>query len=351
MNIFTRSKLNPILKPDKNNSWEALKLYNPGAIFHDNKYHLFYRAVGAGSDWNSAIGYAVSDDGENFQRFAESVLIGEGEAEKRGLEDPRITKIGDTFYMTYAAYDGKTPRLLVATSKDLKTWQKQGAVFADWNFAHAGGVYTYFVDGKPQTKEMSKEWSKSGAIFPEKINGKFLMLFGEHRIWFAESDDGLHWTGDEEPFLEPRTGDYFDNTFVEMGPPPIKTERGWLVLYHGINNAHRYRIGVLLLDLNNPRRILYRSIEAIFEPQELYELAGLVDVLPGGLDALQKLSESEQETYIDEALKKGTMPKVTFCCGAVVVGDALRIYYGAGDSVICTATAKMSDVMNFANQR
>lgn len=349
MNIFTRSKLNPILKPDKNNSWEALKLYNPGALFHDNKYYLFYRAVGAGSDWKSAIGYAVSDDGENFQRFAEPLLIGESEAEKRGLEDSRITKIGDTFYMTYAAYDGQTPRLSVATSNDLKTWQKQGAVFADWNFARAGGVYTYFVDGKPQTKEMNDEWSKSGAIFPEKINDKFLMLFGEHRIWFAESDDGLHWVGDQSPFLAPRAGDYFDNTFVEMGPPPIKTEKGWLVLYHGVDNTHCYRIGILLLDLNDPRKILYRSTEPIFEPLELYELAGLVDVLPGGLDALQKMSESEREVYVADALKTGVMPKVVFCCGTTVVGDELRIYYGASDSVICTANAKMTDVLNFKN--
>jgi len=351
MNIFTRSKLNPILEPEKNNSWEALKLYNPGAIFYDNKYHLFYRAVGIGTDWKSAIGYAVSDDGENFTRFAEPLLAGESEAELRGLEDPRITKIGDTFYMAYAAYDGQTPRLSIATSSDLKIWRKQGVAFADWNFARAGGVYTEFVDGEPQVKTMNDEWSKSGAIFPEKINDKFLMLFGEHRIWFAESDDGLHWTGDEKIFLEPRVGDYFDNAFVEMGPPPIKTEKGWLVLYHGIDNAHCYRIGVLLLDLENPRKILYRSTEPIFEPQEEYELAGLVDVLPGGLDNLQKMTESEREIYVNEAQRSGTMPKVTFCCGAVLDDDKIRIYYGASDSVICTAVAKMNNILNFVNSK
>jgi len=345
-NIFTRSQSNPILKPDQNHDWENLKLYNPGAIYYHEQYHLFYRAVNKGADWRSSIGYAVSDDGENFQRFEEPLLRSDNESELRGLEDPRITKIGDTFYMAYAAYDGETPRLSVATSGDLRTWQKQGAVFADWNFSRAGGVYTYFVDGKPQTKEMTKEWSKSGAIFPEKIDGKYLLLFGEHRIWFAESVDGVHWVGDSEPFLNPRGGEYFDNCFVEMGPPPIKTEKGWLVLYHGIDNTNCYRIGALLLDLSDPRKILYHSTEPIFEPQESYELAGLVDVLPGGLDALQKLSESEQKKYITEAQKKGTMPKIVFCCGAVVVNDKLRIYYGASDSVICTAVAKMSNVLN-----
>lgn len=129
--MFVRSKLNPILKPNIANWWEAKKLYNPGVIFFDKKYHLFYRAVGGGKNWKSSIGYAVSRDGENFQRFNEPVLTGKNNLEKRGLEDPRITKIDNLFYMSYAAYDGKTPRLSIAISKSLKNWQKKGVAFSD----------------------------------------------------------------------------------------------------------------------------------------------------------------------------------------------------------------------------
>ncbi len=92
-NLFTRSKLNPILIPNPKNWWEDKKLYNPGVIYHNEKYHLFYRAVGSGENWKSSIGYAVSADGENFQRFNEPIITGIDESEKRGLDDPRITKI------------------------------------------------------------------------------------------------------------------------------------------------------------------------------------------------------------------------------------------------------------------
>ncbi len=280
---------------------------------------MFYRAVGV--DRISSIGYAVSNDGENFLRYDKPLLAGENNSEKRGLEDPRLTKINNLFYMAYAAYDGITPRLCIATSDNLKNWQKQGFAFSDWNFEKAGGIYTYFDNGTPLIRPEPTEWSKSGGIFPEKINNKFLMLFGEHMIWFAESANGLKWSGDQTPFLKPRPGDYFDNTFVEMGPPPIKTENGWLVLYHGINDKIIYRLGFLLLDLNDPRKILYRSSQPIFEPKAKYELTGTIDIAHGGRS------------------------KVIFCCGAVLMEKLLRIYYGAGDTTICLATAKLSDVL------
>lgn len=96
--MFIRSKNNPILKPDKNNDWESRKVYNCGAIYENNQYHLFYRAVG--DDWISKIGYAVSDDGENFKRFDKPFLFPETDLEKRGLEDPKISKINDIYYLT-----------------------------------------------------------------------------------------------------------------------------------------------------------------------------------------------------------------------------------------------------------
>src|SRR5208283_4169306 len=124
--LFIRSKFNPVIKPNPEHAWESLKVYNPGAIFYKGKYHLFYRAIGIGKDWHSSLGYAVSEDGEHFRRFPKPFLDRDpsNPLEFRGLEDPRIVKIDDTFFMSYAAYDGKVPRLQIVTSSDLKTWKK-----------------------------------------------------------------------------------------------------------------------------------------------------------------------------------------------------------------------------------
>lgn len=131
-----------------------------------------------------------------------------------------------------------------------------------------------------------------------------------------------------------------------MGPPPIKTDAGWLVLYHGIDDKIVYRLGFLILDLNDPSKILYRSEKPIFEPEEPYELSGMVDILPEGLEALEKMSQEELNEFLKTHEQSGKMPQIIFCCGAVVVDGILRIYYGASDSVICTATAKIEDVLD-----
>ncbi len=338
--MFTRSKNNPILKPNKNHDWESRKVYNCGTIYEDNKYHLLYRAVG--DDWVSRLGYAVSEDGENFKRFNKPLLFPETDLEKRGLEDPRISKVNNKYFLTFTAYDGVVARLNFATSQDLKNWQKQGKILPDWDFKKAGG---FLVDWDEARKETEKEWSKAGGIFSEIINNKYWMLFGDSNIWLVSSDDGIKWEPIWEPFIKPRKGNYFDNAHIEMGPPPIKTDVGWLVLYHGIDKEIYYRLGFLILDLNDPTKILYRSEKPIFEPEEPYELSGIVDILPGGLKAMGKMSKEELAEFLKTHEKTGRMPKVTFCCGAVMVDGILRIYYGASDSVICTATAKLDDVL------
>ena len=146
--MFTRSKHNPVLLPDKNHPWESRKVYNPGAIYYNDKYHLFYRAVG--EDWISRIGYAVSDDGEKFMRFDQPVLFPEKSFEKNGVEDPRITKPEDIFCMAYTSYDGTTARLQIATSGNLKKWTKRGPALTDWNYEKAGGVILKWREGKSQ---------------------------------------------------------------------------------------------------------------------------------------------------------------------------------------------------------
>lgn len=304
---------------------------------------MFYRAVGEGSLWHSSIGYAVSDDGEHFERFDEPLLTPKLELESLGIEDPRVVKIGDAYVMAYTGYDGDSARLLIATSGDLRHWERHGEVIPQWDLEKAHGFQVKWDEARFTQTALNKRWIKSGGIFSEKIDDRYWMLFGDSNMWFATSRDGLKWEPVWEPFIRPRAG-MFDSVHVEMGPPPIKTEKGWLVLYHGIDEKIVYRIGFLLLDLGDPREILYRSDEPVFEPQEPYELSGIVDILPGGLKKLQSMSKEELNEFLRTAEVKGFMPKVVFCNGAVLAGDTLRIYYGASDSVICTATVKLDDI-------
>ena len=352
--LFTRSKYNPILTPNSKHRWEALKVYNPGCLFYKGRYHLFYRAMGSGADWHSVIGYAVSKDGEKFERFSKPILDRDlnNPLEHRGLEDPRITKIGNKFFMAYAAYDGKVPRLHIATSSDLQRWQKHPPAFENFCFTKMGGVFVKWKGGKPiesDKPESAKkdERSKAGAIFPEKIGGKYWMLFNEFRIWLANSDDGIRWEVLPGPFLGPRKNtNLFDNVFVEMGPPPIKTKKGWLVFYHGINDAIQYHLGIIMLDLYDPTKILFRSNKPIFGPKEKYELSGIVDIIPGAIKLLEQGKEQKLKTLLQDAVRKGYMPQVTFVPAAVVKDNVVRLFYGAGDQFICTATAPLNKILS-----
>ena len=339
--LFNRSKLNPILKPNPRSPWQSEQVYNPGALYEKGEFHLFYRAVGEA--WVSKIGHAVSSDGENFSCEAKPLFEPETVLEKNGIEDPRICKIGKEYFLTYNAYDGDTARLCSAISGDRKSWGRQGEMLPDWD---AGKAKSFSVswDAAHNKSVHRNKWVKSGAIFPQLINGRFYMLFGDRNIWLASSDDGRRWTPVWEPLVKPRPG-RFDGIHVETGPPPIKTAKGWLALYHGINKKIVYHLGCLLLDLNDPAKIVYRSEVPIFEPEMSYELSGIVDILPGGKAAMETMAEEELKQYVEKAKNDDTMPSVIFCCGAVVVGDTLRIYYGAGDTVICTATARLTDIL------
>jgi len=317
--IFTRSRQNPILKPTKN-KWEYLKVYNPGAIYYQDKYHLFYRAVGKSGI--SSIGHTVSSDGEKFERNKSPLLKPELEIETRGLEDPRISRVGNKFFLTYTAYDGQTARLCLMTSPDLKAWKRHNEIFPNWDSGRAGEFLLPW-DPAQANHKAKHHWLKAGAIFPERLNGKYWLFFGDRLVWYATSENGINWVPEYEPLLKPRHK-HFDSVHVEIGPPPIRTKQGWLVLYHGVDESITYRLGYLLLDLHNPLKILKRSKLPIFEPREDYELGGQIDI-------------TQNKDYL---------PQVIFCNGAILEKNILRIYYGAGDSVICTATAKLDDILH-----
>ncbi len=346
--LFTRSKSNPILGPNNSSWW---KVYNPGAIMDDSGItHLYPRVMKKEIDWHSRIAHATSNDGENFKWSKDLAIERRSVYEKRGVEDPRITKIGKYYYMVFAAYNGKGVNLHSARSLSPNgPWSRLGKMVPDFDFVAYGGRMVSWKEGKPKLKEKSKrgtKWSKSGALFSEKFNHKYMMVFGEFYMWLATSLNGKRYEVIKKPLLKPRKGDYFDNTFIETGPPPIITEKGWILFYHGIDEAFRYQLGFVILDKNDPSQILFRTDKPVFGPEESYEIGDhAIDVVSGGVEAMSKMSDSELKDFYIKIRNSNIMPQVTFCTGAILHNNKIHIYYGAGDTTVCTAYAELADIL------
>ncbi|GAB4580334.1 MAG: glycoside hydrolase family 130 protein [Anaerolineales bacterium] len=282
---FTKHPANPILTP-QGTTWEAKDVFNPSVWTDGETIWMLYRAedhTGPGQ-WNgtSRLGLAVSTDGLHFTREPHPVLEPTEPWElPGGCEDPRVVKIGHTYYLTYTAYDGQTARLALATSKDLHTWEKHGLIFPTW------------------------DWTKSGAILTTPVNGKYWMYFGDSNIWVAHSTDLIHWTAIEEPVIRPRPG-HFDHTLAEPGPQPILTPKGILLLYNGADAQMHYTAGQALFDLTDPTRLLARSETPFLVPTTTLEHTGQV-------------------------------PHVIFVEGLVEFKGRWLLYFGMGDSGIGVA--------------
>jgi beta-1,2-mannosidase len=303
MGPFEKYENNPIMGP-QGDTWEAKDLFNPTAVVKDGKIHMLYRAednTGIG-EWNgtSRIGLAISEDGVHFHRNPEPVLVPTESYEfPGGCEDPRVTQIGDTYYLTYTAFDGKSAYLCLATSKDLYSWERHGILFPEW------------------TEGSDKVWSKSGAILPQKINGKYIMYFGDTNIWLAYSEDLIHWTPVHQPVLTPSEDPQaFDSALIEPGPQPILTEEGILLIYNAARKIAepddpsfgklRYSAGQVLLSKEDPTKVLKRTTEPFFTPGTRDEVFGQVD-------------------------------NVVFVEGLVEYHGAFYLYYGMADSKIGVA--------------
>lgn len=290
-----RYENNPIITPSKN-WWETAATFNPGSTLFENRVLLLYRA--SGGDGLSRFGLAVSSDGTNFQRFADPIFEAdlENPYERLGVEDPRISKIEDTYYIVYTApsvYAAKTfrERKFAPSLSHLAPWRVRPSLLTtkDWRSFERRGMLME-VD------------TKDACLLPEKINSEFVLF---HRIYphayLTYSTDLKTWH-DEKVLFSPREG-YWDSERVGLGTPPIKTEKGWLAIYHAVGQGHNYRLGLILLDLKDPSKILYRSPQPILKPEKDYELFGAV-------------------------------PKVVFTCGMVEENDQYLVYYGAADKVI-----------------
>ncbi len=303
---FEKYAGNPILGP-QGSSWEAKDLFNPSAVVRDGKVCLLYRAedsTGEG-EWHgtSRIGLAVSEDGFHFERRPDPVLYPtEPYEEPGGCEDPRVTLVGDTYYLTYTASDGESAYLCLATSNDLLGWKKHGILFPDWPGGERG------------------VWSKSGAILQEPVDGKYVMYFGDTSIWVAYSEDLINWSPVEEPVFSPTSDPKnFDSVLVEPGPQPLMTDGGILLIYNaahrmdsreGLSSGRlRYSAGQVLLSKEDPSRVLERTTEPFFTPEKPGELEGQVD-------------------------------NVVFLEGLANHRDTFFLYYGMADSKIGVATCR-----------
>ena len=291
---WRRASETPILSP-QGNSWESAGTFNPAVVLHDGKFVMLYRAQDAKG--TSRLGYAVSTDGIHFTRRAEPVLSPEADYEKGGgVEDPRLVKFGDTYYLTYTGYNTKDAQLCLATSQDLIHWERKGVILpaykGNWNVG----------------------WTKSGAIVPEKIDGKYWMYFlgttpdKNDQMGLAYSTDLIHWTeATKTPVLPSRAGK-FDSRVVEPGPSPIVTPGGIVLIYNGADDKLVYRTAVAVFDRNDPRKVLYRSEQPIFAPEKEWERVGQV-------------------------------PNVVFVEGMVQHGDRYLFYYGGADKYVGVAEA------------
>lgn len=306
--ILKRHPANPLLLPDPGSSWESYHVFNPAVIHYNGLWHMHYRAQGL--DWISRIGYAVSEDGIHWNRLREPVLAPLDESDARGVEDPRVTELDGRFYMCYTAYgksfQGPGPPThagggilpMIAASDNLVTWQRLGPI-------------------------VRSEDNKDHVLFPRKIGGRYAAL---HRrwpnVWIAYSDDLLNWPTQEMAIIYgPRHDDpaAWDSKSVGNNGVPIETEAGWLLLNHGYDESHTYNLGVCLVDKEDPTQVLSRPRQAIFWPEELWEL-------------------------------RGDVPNVVFSCANPVVDGTVYVYYGGGDHVIALATCPLEELLAFALQ-
>lgn len=311
-----RYEKNPILKPQKENPWESQAVFNPGAIYKNGKVHLLYRAIGEYENYISRLGYAISIDGFNFKRMsAKPVLEPNEKYGKWAIEDPRIFELEGKIYITYvvltkpARTKGQIAQTILISTKDF------------YNFEKIGIITPPKVD------------DRDTVLFPEKIQGKYVMLdrpqewtdkdykeWGTGQassIWLAFSNDLKKWVNNQV-LMKPKED--WEAKKIGSGPPPIKTDKGWLLIYHGVDKNSVYRVGAALLDLKKSSKIISRLPYPILEPEKDYE-------------------------------KIGDVPNVVFPCGAIIIEKELFVYYGGADKICALATISLdeflSELMNF----
>ncbi len=301
--LFVRNKKNPILTVE---DWpyEANSVFNPAAAIVDGKTLLVVRVEDHRGF--SHLTVARSKNGiDGWEIDPEPTFISDPAKhpeEMYGVEDPRITYIDEMkkWAVTYTAFSDSGPLTALAFTEDFHNFDRVGATLPPEN--------------------------KDSAVFPVRFNGRWAMLHrpvscmpgAKTNIWISFSPDMKHW-GSHEVLLYAREGGWWDAHRIGLSPHPIQTPDGWLIMYYGVRRTTskvNYRLGLALLDREDPRKVLHRSVGWIFGPREMYE-------------------------------RTGDFNDVVYPCGWVMAGDELRIYYGSADISVSMASAKMSDVMEY----
>ena len=308
---------NPILEP-RGDDWESVAVFNPSAVYKDGKIHIYYRAVGDYFPYTSRLGYAIFDEDLNLvERQSEPVMIPDAKMWERSLEDPRVTEIDGDFYLKYVATPTPSPpgavrhRLGIPRPKYSSHPRTALAKITNFReFERYGSITPYGAD------------ERDVVLFPEKINGKYAFFdrpanwVGEEygtsgpSIWFATTDSLEQKITNHKLVMKAEAE--WEGNKLGAGPPPLKTEAGWLLIYHGVDNNKVYRAGAALLDLEEPWKVLARTREPILEPEEKWEL-------------------------------EGDVPNVVFPEGMVVVEKSLIVFYGAADKVCCVASVNLDE--------
>lgn len=335
MDVLRRFEGNPVLAP-RPGEWDSVSVFNPGAILWNGKVHMLYRAVSDIGEYVSRFGMAVSEDGYAFERVSSGpVFEPQHDYEVGGVEDARITRDGDEFLITYAAVS-KVPGPIYA-EVDFFRITRDDPYCPRPGMPPMGESYTGLLRSADLRSFASEGLltppgtdDRDGVLFPETIGGRYVMLhrptswvgpdYGTDRpaVWLAYSDDLKEWDyGRKGQHLLMTPQEPWEESKLGAGPPPVKTEAGWLMLYHGVDRKYVYRVGAALLDLDDVSKVIARTEDFLMEPQEEWE-------------------------------KVGVIPNVVFPTAAVwEPGRELLVYYGAADRVCGLATADMRELLDY----
>jgi predicted GH43/DUF377 family glycosyl hydrolase len=293
---LTRISEKPIFEPVIRNDWEKAAVFNCTGVYENGLFHMIYRATNIGGhkrygEYINSLGYAVSKDLLNWHRYSKPILRNDVDQEIRGPEDPRVVKIEDKYFMTYTGFAGRFPgdyRICLATSDDLVNWKRHGVVLDEEN--------------------------KNAAFFPAKLNGEYFLL---HRrkpdIWLCSSKDLKNYDNHKK-IMSPIAESSWQNRRIGIAGPPVQHSDGWLLFYHAVDKKNHYRLGVALLDIDDPGKVLARQSTPVLEPELNWEINGYV-------------------------------PNVVFSCATLDHEDRYVVIYAGADTVIGAAYIKKKDII------
>jgi len=338
--VFKKSKTNPLFGPRADKPWESVAAFNPTAFQHEGKIYLLYRAIG--DDNISVIGLATSLDGINIhERLGEPIYLPRASFEGTsgnidysaaaryssgggwgGCEDPKVVKIGNRVYIVYVAFNGYPETNIALSSIALKdflnrkwtAWKRPVLITSlDLKHKNPAAIKDYLKD-RPWVKDVGIG-HKNPSILPEKINGKYVIF---HRIWpniVIDYVDDLNFDGKKflkGQYIIPARPNMWDSHKIGIGGSPLKIKEGWLVFYNAVDkrDSGKYKIGAMILKHDDPTKVLYRSSQAILEPEEDYE-------------------------------NRGHKYGVVFAGGSAIKDGKIFLYYGGSDKYACVATCPL----------